>query len=214
MQTIRLFAGLGNPGDDYSNTRHNAGFWFVDELANKLNITWVLQKKFQGMIAEAISDGSSFFGNLKKGSKIFLFKPMQYMNRSGLCISSLAKFYDINPNNICVIHDELDLPVGDIRLKFKGGSGGHNGLKDIRSHLSSEEFYRLRVGISHPGHSHLVHNYVLKSPSISDRKILDKTIDRAIDEFGSLLSGDFAGVMQRLNTLKVGRKSGDKNNGI
>ena len=101
MQTIKLFVGLGNPGDDYANTRHNAGFWFVDEVADRFNATWALHKKFQGMISEVIIGSNKFF----------IFKPMQYMNRSGLCVGSLAKFYNITPEQICVIHDELDLPA-------------------------------------------------------------------------------------------------------
>ena len=210
MQTIKVFVGLGNPGDDYANTRHNAGFWFVDKIAQRFNANWALHKKFQGMISEVIIGSNKFF----------IFKPMQYMNRSGLCVGSLAKFYNITPEQICVIHDELDLPAGDIRLKFKGGSGGHNGLKDITSHLNSLDYYRLRIGISHPGSSHLVHNYVLKNPSISDKKNIDDSIDRGISELENLLLGDFSGVMKRLNTLKANKlankltnKSGD-NNGV
>ena len=204
MHKIRAFIGLGNPGDEYENTRHNAGFWFVDALASKFQIDWSLHQKSNGLYASVISDGvsKSFFGDCPKGEKIFLFKPMKYMNLSGICLANFAKFFNLKPEQICVIHDELDLPVGQIRLKFSGGLGGHNGLKDIKANLKTSDFYRLRIGISHPGQSHLVTNYVLKKPSIADKNLILDSIDRGIDEVADLLSGNISHATKRLNSVK------------
>ncbi len=194
MHKIRAFIGLGNPGDEYENTRHNAGFWFVDALASKFQLDWSLHQKSNGLYASYIDS--------EQNEKIFLFKPMKYMNLSGICLASFAKFFNLKPEQICIIHDELDLPVGQIRLKFSGGLGGHNGLKDIKANLKTEDFYRLRIGISHPGQSHLVTNYVLKKPSVADKNIILDSIDRGIDEVADLLAGNISDATKRLNSVK------------
>ena len=203
MPGIRAFVGLGNPGDEYAATRHNVGFWLIDALAEYYNAHWNLHKKTQGLYTSIISTGEGALSSVPKGDKIHLFKPMLYMNRSGICVASLLKFFALDSSEqLCVIHDELDLPAGEVRLKFQGGAGGHNGLKDIISHLNTRDFYRLRIGISHPGQAHLVTNYVLKAPGLSDKKLIDQAIERAQDEFAGLLAGDFSSVMQSLNSVK------------
>ncbi|MCL4132818.1 UNVERIFIED_CONTAM: hypothetical protein GTU68_026558, partial [Idotea baltica] len=136
-----LIAGLGNPGPQYEQTRHNVGFWWLDQLAHK----------FHGQLAQSQSSQD----------KLFLLKPLVFMNRSGQSVAALAHFYKIPTSHILIIHDELDLPTGIAKLKRGGGHGGHNGLRDIISATGSKDFLRCRLGIDHPGHSSLVSNYVL-----------------------------------------------------
>jgi PTH1 family peptidyl-tRNA hydrolase len=190
QQGIQLLVGLGNPGDKYRDNRHNAGFWFIDELARRYNINMRAEGKFFG-------DTGSL--ELPAG-KCRLLKPMTYMNRSGQSTSALSRFYRIPPQGILVIHDELDLPAGAVRLKQGGGHGGHNGLRDIISTLGSRDFWRLRLGIGHPGHRDKVTGYVLSRPSRDDQQEIELAIDRSADEIDALLQGDFQHIMNQLHS--------------
>lgn len=175
---IRCIIGLGNPGAQYAATRHNVGAWFVDFFAQQNNIPLCLEKKFHGFCAEFSAHDQ----------KCFLFKPTTYMNESGRSVSAFAKFYKINVDEILVVHDELDFEAGIARLKLGGGHGGHNGLRDIISHMGAN-FYRLRLGVGHPGHRDEVVNYVLGNPSREDRVEIIKAIDESMRVIPELLLG-------------------------
>ncbi|MFA6700030.1 MAG: aminoacyl-tRNA hydrolase [Thiomicrospira sp.] len=189
MSTVELIVGLGNPGAQYEQTRHNAGFWFVEEIARQQGAVFRPEPKF--------------FGDVTKinwqGQQAWLLKPTTFMNRSGQSIQALAKFYRLTPDQILVAHDELDLPVGAARLKTGGGHGGHNGLRDTIAALSTPQFHRLRLGIDHPGDRHQVVNYVLHSPAKAEREALDAAIDQAAHVLIDILRGDFAKAMNQLN---------------
>jgi peptidyl-tRNA hydrolase, PTH1 family len=187
---IRLVAGLGNPGRSYERTRHNAGFWFVDALASKLGASFAPQLRFSGAVAR---DG-----------ELRLVKPSTYMNESGTSVGALARFLGIAPAEILVVHDELDLPPGAVKLKLGGGVAGHNGLKDIRAHLATPEFWRLRIGIGHPRDSDTpqqqVVDFVLKPPRPDERAAIHGAIDRALDAWPAIAAGDFERAMMSLHT--------------
>ncbi len=187
---IRCIVGLGNPGAQYQATRHNAGFWFVDELAQQHGIQ--------------LRPESKFFADLGKlslgGNSCWLLKPSTFMNHSGRAVSALANFYKLSPEEILVVHDELDLASGSIRLKKGGGHGGHNGLRDIISALGSKEFYRLRIGIDHPGHRDQVTNYVLSRPSRSEQSLIEDAIKDGCRCIDDLLAGDFQLLMNKLHS--------------
>ncbi|MET0042222.1 MAG: aminoacyl-tRNA hydrolase, partial [Candidatus Thiodiazotropha sp. 6PLUC3] len=170
-QPIRLIVGLGNPGPDYDLTRHNAGFWFVDKLADQHHQPFRMESRHHGQVCKL---------NLH-GEEVRLLKPTTFMNRSGQALSSLANYFRIDPNEILVVHDELDLAPGEVRLKTGGGHAGHNGLRDIMSALGNRNFHRLRIGIDHPNDRAAVVNYVLGRPSKADRESIDQGIDKAID---------------------------------
>ena len=187
---IRLIVGLGNPGPKYSETRHNAGFWFVDELAHQCRGRFLPEKKFHGDVARI---------NLE-GNDIWLLKPETYMNRSGLAVVSLAAFYKIAPQNILVAHDEIDLKAGTARLKSGGGHGGHNGLRDIIAHLGSREFQRLRIGVDHPGSKDMVVDYVLKRPDAKDRQAIEDSIADALRVMPRVAAGEWEKAMHQLHT--------------
>ena len=179
MGLIRLIVGLGNPGSAYSNTRHNAGFWFVDELASKYKANLANESKFFGVL------GKFNYQN----RDIYLLKPQTYMNLSGKSVLALASFYKILPSEIMVAHDELDFAPGVAKLKLGGGNGGHNGLKDIDS-VIGKEYLRLRLGIGHPGDRNKVADYVLKKPLLDEKISIDNSIDKALSVSDLLLSGD------------------------
>jgi len=184
---IKLFVGLGNPGEKYIATRHNAGFWWVDLIAAQTNST--------------LSPDAKMFGSTAKlNGDTWLLKPTTFMNASGKSVAALANYYKIKPEEILVIHDELDLPAGQIKLKFGGGHGGHNGLRDIHSALGTPNYWRLRVGIDHPGHKSEVANYVLKAPSKGDQQAIDDGIDDSSKVLDYLLKGDFDHAMLKLHT--------------
>ena len=190
---IRLIVGLGNPGAQYQDTRHNAGFWYVEQLARHYGAVLQPEKKFFGLAARCLIDGQ----------EVRLLTPTTYMNRSGQAIAALATFYKIPPESILVVHDELDFPAGIARIKRGGGHGGHNGLRDNIACLgNNREFMRLRLGINHPGNSKEVTNYVLSKPSIADREKLNTVIDKAIAITPTLLS-DSAKAMQELHSFSV-----------
>ena len=176
---IRLFVGLGNPGTEYEATRHNAGFWWIDALAAKLGVRLVPERAYQGLVARA---------NLP-GGPVWLLEPMTFMNRSGASVAPLARFFKIEPQEILVVHDELDVLPGQAKLKLGGSSGGHNGLKDIHGLLGTPDFWRLRLGIGHPGVKAEVVNYVLKRPAPEQREGIFKAIDQSLAASEMLIAG-------------------------
>lgn len=187
---IRLVAGLGNPGREYARTRHNAGFWFADELAAKLRISFAAEAKFAGEVA--------------KSGDVRIVKPTTYMNLSGRSVAALARFFDIAPEEILVVHDELDLKPGEAKMKQGGGHAGHNGLRDIQAQLGSSEFWRLRLGIGHPRDSELsqqeVVDYVLKPPRAEESAPIDDAIARALAQWPAIAAGDMERAMMSLHT--------------
>ncbi len=184
---LRLIVGLGNPGAEYSETRHNAGFWFCERLADKLGVRFSHESRFHGLVANAREAG------------VWLLMPQTYMNRSGQALGALARFYRIEPAEILVVHDELDIPPGQLRLKFGGGLGGHNGLKDSSAHLSTNDYWRLRIGIGHPGERNEVVNFVLKPPRREEQALIDEAIDRALAAWPQLARGELHATATRLN---------------
>ncbi|NVK10883.1 MAG: aminoacyl-tRNA hydrolase [Gammaproteobacteria bacterium] len=188
---IKLIVGLGNPGRDYERTRHNAGADFVTELARHYGAQLTSDSKLFGLVGR-ITVG---------GHDLRLINPTTYMNRSGQAVAAIANFYKILPNEILVAHDELDLPCGVAKLKFAGGHGGHNGLRDIIASLgNSKDFYRLRLGIDHPGNSKAVANYVLKRATQSEQLDIDNAIDRSIKVTDLIAAGEFEKAMNSLHS--------------
>lgn len=187
---IMLIVGLGNPGAEYERTRHNAGAWLVESLARHADINLRPETKFH-----ALHGAAKLFGH-----ECHLMIPTTYMNLSGQAIQAIANYYKILPENILVAHDEIDLPVGEVRIKLDGGHGGHNGLRDTIKHLNTNKFYRLRIGVGHPGNSRLVENYVLKPPSKSEQSLIEKAIEDAESVLPLLLKGEFQRAMMALHT--------------
>jgi len=187
---IKLIVGLGNPGPKYTETRHNAGFWFVEALASQYRGNFLPERKFHGEVARIDIEGND----------IWLLKPETFMNRSGLAVSSLASFYKISPQSILVAHDEIDLKAGTARLKSGGGHGGHNGLRDIISHLGTRDFQRLRIGVDHPGNKDMVVDYVLKRPDKKDREAIDDSINDALRVMSKVAAGEWEKAMHQLHT--------------
>ena len=190
MSEIRLIVGLGNPGREYDFTRHNAGFWWVDALAQQHSWSFRAENKFHGLVAR---------GRLE-GHELFLLKPQTFMNVSGRAVGALAQFYQIEPGQILVVHDELDLPPGGIKLKFGGGHGGHNGLKDIFSHLGTREFWRLRIGIGHPGERAAVVNYVLNAPRAEENGLIEHAVQRGLQVAPLVFAGKLEATMLKLHS--------------
>jgi PTH1 family peptidyl-tRNA hydrolase len=186
---LKLIIGLENPGAAYEQTRHNAGGWFVRLLAKHHGATWKADKKLKSNIADLKID------NLH----CRLALPMTYMNHSGQSVQALANYYRLKPEEILVAHDELDLMPGRIKLKSSGGHGGHNGLRDTINMLGSQEFHRLRIGIGHPGHRDLVHNYVLGKPSLEDRQFIMDALERGLVIIPDVIRGQMAKAMNQLN---------------
>ena len=175
---LKLIVGLGNPGREYARTRHNAGWWLVDELAAQARATWRHDAKQNTDLARASI----------AGTELWLLKPTAFMNRSGIPVAAVANFYRIAPADILVVHDDIDLPPGVVRLKQGGGHGGHNGLRDVMAQIGPE-FWRVRIGIGHPGHKDLVHGYVLHAFAKSDKDWLDPMLDAISDEIGLMVDG-------------------------
>ena len=188
---LRLIVGLGNPGSEYAETRHNAGFWFCERLARELGTTFARESRYHGYVAKARVGGQD----------IWLLMPQTFMNRSGQAVQALAHFYRIEPAEMLVAHDELDIPPGQMRLKFGGGLGGHNGLKDITAHLATQDYWRLRLGIGHPGDRNEVVNYVLKPPRREEREEIDAALDRALLAWPTLAKAEFNAATQKINTV-------------
>ena len=191
MPPVRLVAGLGNPGREYADTRHNAGFWFVDALVARLGTAFRSESKFQGQVAKA-------------GGDMRFLKPMTYMNLSGRSISAAARFFAIPAGEILVVHDELDLLPGEAKMKFGGGVAGHNGLRDVAAQLATKDFWRLRIGIGHPRDSSIpqqdVADYVLAPPGAAEGKVIAAMIDRALDAWPAIEAGEFERAMLLLHT--------------
>ncbi len=194
MSEIKLIVGLGNPGEKYADTRHNAGEWLIERLARRFKVSLNPENKFFGKTART----------LVNGKEVRLLVPTTFMNLSGKSVGALASFYRIKPEEILVIHDELDLPAGTAKLKQGGGHGGHNGLKDIVAQLgNNNNFYRLRIGIGHPGHRDLVAGYVLNKPSPADRDALEKVLDEATDCVEMIFKDGMVKATNRLNSFKI-----------
>ena len=185
-----LIAGLGNPGPQYEHTRHNVGFWLLDQLAHDMKTTFTVDNKYHGQLAQCQSSQD----------KLFLLKPLLFMNRSGQSVAALVNFYKITPSNILIVHDELDMPAGTARLKRGGGHGGHNGLRDIISCTNSRDFLRCRLGIAHPGDSRQVSDYVLTKPSQTDRQNIVSAITNSLHVLPDILSGDLEKAMHWLHS--------------
>jgi len=186
---IRLLVGLGNPGPEYDATRHNAGFWFVDALARQLKLTLVPERSYFGLAARA---------NSAQGP-VWLLEPMTFMNLSGKAVAALARFFKIAPNEILVVHDELDLMPGQVKLKLGGSHAGHNGLKDIHAQLGSPDYWRLRLGIGHPGVKAEVINYVLRKPPAAEREAIEKSIEQCLAVQDLLLAGEMERAMMKIH---------------
>ena len=186
--TLKLVVGLGNPGQDYTETRHNAGFWFVDEFAAGHSVSFSEEKKFFGQTA-------------RSGGRVEcrVLKPDTFMNHSGRSVKSLMDYFNISPSELLVAHDEIDLDAGTIRLKQGGGHGGHNGLKDIISQIGTADFLRMRIGVGHPGNKDDVVDYVLHRPGQEERRLIDESIVRGLDVMPLVLNGELNKAMTFLN---------------
>jgi PTH1 family peptidyl-tRNA hydrolase len=192
---IKLFVGLGNPGTEYEATRHNAGFWWIDGLARELKLHLSMDKAYHGLVAR---------GNVG-GQPVWLLQPQTYMNVSGKSVAALARFFKIAPQEILVAHDELDVVPGEAKLKLGGGHAGHNGLRDIHAQLGSGDYWRLRIGIGHPGVKSEVADWVLRKPAPEQREAIHACIDRTLKAAPALLGGDMAKAMQQIHTSKPPR---------
>jgi len=190
---IRLIVGLGNPGRKYEKTRHNAGFWWVDAIAGRGRASWSKQTRFSASTAKVDVDGREFW----------LLKPETYMNESGRSVASFTHFHRIEPAEMLVVHDELDLPPGTVKLKKGGGTGGHNGLTDIVEALDTKDFWRLRIGIGHPGHKDLVADYVLHKASGDEQALIDPAFERSLDVMPWIAKGRMTDAMTWLHTKSV-----------
>jgi PTH1 family peptidyl-tRNA hydrolase len=192
---IKLFVGLGNPGPEYEATRHNAGFWWIDALARELKVHLAMDKGHQGMVARASVHGQA----------VWLLQPQTFMNVSGRSVASLARFFKIAPHEILVAHDELDIVPGQVKLKFGGSHAGHNGLRDIHAQLGSGDYWRLRLGVGHPGIKAEVVHWVLKKPSLDHRIAIDQCIDRSLKAVPAFLAGDMDKATLLVHTSKPPR---------
>jgi PTH1 family peptidyl-tRNA hydrolase len=187
---IKLIAGLGNPGRNHEKDRHNVGFCFVSRLAAGERIELKSVAKYHGLVGKLA----------RPGGELRLVLPQTYMNLSGKSVGALARFYKILPEEVLVVHDELDFPPGTAKLKLGGGVAGHNGLKDIAAQLGSQGFWRLRIGIGHPGDKSLVADYVLKSPPAAERELIEGALERCMDVSRLLLDGELQAAMLKLHT--------------
>lgn len=190
MTDIRLIAGLGNPGREYEHTRHNAGFRWVDAIAERKRAEWKKETKFAGHVAKVEEGGRDFW----------LLKPATFMNLSGRSVGNFMRFYRIEPAQLLVVHDELDLPPGTVRMKMGGGAGGHNGLADIIEVLGTKEFWRLRVGIGHPGDKNRVPDYVLEKARREEQEAIDPPFERSLDLLPRLATGRVQDAIAWLHT--------------
>ncbi len=190
MNSIRLIVGLGNPGREYETTRHNAGFWWVDEFARRENLAFRGEARFHGLAVRGVMNGN----------EVALLKPQTFMNLSGRAVAALMQFYKITPTEILVVHDELDLQPGIARLKMGGGHGGHNGLKDIIATLGTRDFWRLRIGVGHPGDRAEVVNYVLNAPRREDRELIEEALQQSLHVAPQIIEGKIEAAMLKLHS--------------
>jgi peptidyl-tRNA hydrolase, PTH1 family len=192
---IKLLVGLGNPGPEYEDTRHNAGFWWLESVARELGVALQPDRHFFGRSARATPHGQP----------LWLLAPTTYMNRSGQSVAALARFFKIAPHEVLVAHDELDLPAGEIKLKQGGGHAGHNGLRDIHAQLGSPDYWRLRIGIGHPGERSEVVHWVLKKPAPDQREAIAEGLARSLQALPDVLADRMAQATARLHTRKPPR---------
>jgi PTH1 family peptidyl-tRNA hydrolase len=197
--SIRLLVGLGNPGPEYAGTRHNAGFWWLEAVAARLRASLLPERSYHGLVARVNRASSA------GGDPLWLLEPMTFMNLSGKSVAALARFFKIAPGEMLVAHDELDLQPGQAKLKLGGSAAGHNGLKDIHAQLGSQDFWRLRLGIGHPGVKAEVANYVLKKPPPEQRTAIEQAIDRALESLDLVLAGDMTRAMMKVHADKPPR---------
>lgn len=187
---IKLLVGLGNPGHEYEATRHNAGFWWTDALARELKVSLSMDKGYHGLVARTSVQGQA----------LWLLQPQTFMNLSGKSVAALARFFKIKPEEILVAHDELDLPPGQVKLKFGGGHAGQNGLRDIHAQLGTGDYWRLRIGIGHPGVKSEVSSWVLGKPMPEQRTAMEEAIARSVKAWPQLVAGDMEKAMQAIHT--------------
>jgi len=192
---IKLFVGLGNPGPEYEGTRHNAGFWWLDAAAQALGVQLVPERSYHGLVARTNIQGRS----------VWLLEPQTFMNLSGKSVAALARFYKIAPEEVLVAHDELDLPAGQVKLKRGGGHAGHNGLRDIHAQLGASDYWRLRIGIGHPGVKAEVIHWVLQKPSPEQRRLIEAAIAHSLQALPALLHGDMAKATLLIHTTAAPR---------
>jgi PTH1 family peptidyl-tRNA hydrolase len=190
MAELRLIVGLGNPGAEHLRTRHNAGFWFVDALAQREGGRFGIESKLRGETTRIAIGGQS----------LWLLKPITFMNASGASVGAALRYWKIEPEQMLVVHDDLDLPPGAARLKFDGGHGGQNGLRDLFAHLGHGSFHRLRIGIGHPGHKDRVTGWVLGRPSVADETAIVDAVARSLDVLPLVVAGQIDEAMKRLHT--------------
>ena len=195
LQMIKLFVGLGNPGPDYEATRHNAGFWWIDALAHELKVTLVPERSYHGLLARTTVQGQN----------VWLLQPQTFMNLSGKSVAALARFFKILPDEILVAHDELDIAPGQVKLKRGGSHAGHNGLRDIHAQLGSPDYWRLRIGIGHPGVKSEVANWVLKKPAPDQRVLIEDCIAHSLKAYPALLAGEMDKATLLIHTTKPPR---------
>jgi PTH1 family peptidyl-tRNA hydrolase len=203
---IQLVAGLGNPGPEYAETRHNAGFWWVERIAAAHGASWRAEAKFHSRVARV----------RQSGHEAWLIEPSTYMNLSGRAVAALARFYKIAPEAVLVVHDELDLAPGVVKLKRGGGVAGHNGLKDIAAQLGTPDFWRLRIGIGHPGQGADVANYVLKPPRREEAAAIEDATARSLEQWPLIVAGNLEAAMLKLHTRPkpaTGDREGAAGNG-
>ena len=214
---IRLLVGLGNPGPEYEDTRHNAGFWWIDQAARKLGVQLAPERSYFGLAARAsrtllsphaAPDAAAPQGGASSQPRggpsadcgpVWLLEPMTYMNLSGKSVAALARFFKVAPQEILVVHDELDLDPGQMKLKLGGSHAGHNGLKDIHAQVGSPDYWRLRLGIGHPGIKSEVVNYVLRKPPLAERELVQDCINRSLDSLDLLLAGNMERAMMKIH---------------
>ena len=192
MAGLRLIVGLGNPGAEHLRTRHNAGFWFADALALREGVRFGIDSKLHAETAKVVVDGQP----------VWLLKPITFMNRSGLAVSAALRYYKIEPEEMLVAHDDLDLEAGTVRMKFDGGHGGQNGLRDLFAHVGHGRFHRLRFGIGHPGHKDRVLSWVLGRPGVQDENAMLAAVADALDVLPLAVRGEFEKAMHALHTRR------------
>jgi PTH1 family peptidyl-tRNA hydrolase len=192
---IKLFVGLGNPGPEYEDTRHNAGFWWIDALARQLKLHLVMDKSYHALVARTTVGGQT----------VWLLEPQTFMNLSGKSVAALAKFFKIAPQEMLVVHDELDVAPGEAKLKLGGSHAGHNGLRDIHAQMGTDDYWRLRIGVGHPGVKSEVVNWVLKKPMLDHRIAMDQCIDRTLKAVPHLLAGEMDKATMLIHTSKPPR---------
>ncbi|MBI3069575.1 MAG: aminoacyl-tRNA hydrolase [Betaproteobacteria bacterium] len=207
---MKLVVGLGNPGRKYEATRHNAGYWWIDQVAAAARCEWRGSARFHGWVCKlalprerGLASVRDWIRKLREPREVWLLKPDTYMNESGRAVATLASYYRIAPEQMLIVHDDLDLPPGTARLKKGGGTAGHNGLDDVAAQLGTKDFWRLRLGIGHPGSRDEVVDYVLKRPGAEERAAIEHAIARSLEVWPLIAEGDHQAAMLKLHTRAV-----------